>query len=73
MLLYVTDLRAITQGCGVFTMKYIRHEVALGQIAQTIIANSKNGKVVEEEDRDIEERIPNFTKATGILCRLSLL
>lgn len=50
MLLYVTDLRAMTQGRGVFTMKYIRHDVVPGQIAQTIIANSKKGKVVEEED-----------------------
>jgi hypothetical protein len=31
-------------------MEYIRHDVVPNHIAQTIIANSKKGKVVEEEE-----------------------
>ena len=49
MLRYVTDLRSMTQGRGVFTMEYIRHDVVPNHIAQTIIANSKKGKAEEEE------------------------
>jgi elongation factor G len=48
MLRYVTDLRSITQGRGVFSMRYLRHDVVPTQLAQQIIANSKKG-VVEEE------------------------
>ncbi|MBI5082427.1 MAG: elongation factor G [Chloroflexi bacterium] len=50
MLRYVTDLRSMTQGRGVFTMEYIRHDVVPNHIAQTIIANSKKGKAAEEEE-----------------------
>ncbi len=49
MLRYVTDLRSITQGRGVFSMSYLRHEVVPNHLAQAIIANSKKDKTEEEE------------------------
>jgi elongation factor G len=49
MLRYVTDLRSITQGRGVFSMTYLRHEVVPNHLTQTIIANSKKEKGEEEE------------------------
>lgn len=50
MLRYVTDLRSITQGRGVFSMKYLRHDVVPNQLAQQIIAHSKKEKAGEEEE-----------------------
>ncbi len=51
MLRYVTDLRSITQGRGVFSMTYLRHEVVPTHLAQQIVAQSKKekGKAEEEE------------------------
>ena len=51
MLRYVTDLRSITQGRGVFSMSYLRHDTVPNNIAQQIITNSKKdkGKAEEEE------------------------
>ena len=49
MLRYVTDLRSITQGRGVFSMTYLRHEVVPNHLTQMIIANSKKEKGEEEE------------------------
>jgi elongation factor G len=50
MLRYVTDLRSITQGRGVFAMHYLRHDVVPNNLAQQIIANSKKDKGGEEEE-----------------------
>ena len=50
MLRYVTDLRSITQGRGVFSMTYLRHDTLPSHLAQAIIANSKKDKKVEEEE-----------------------
>jgi elongation factor G len=50
MLRYVTDLRSITQGRGVFSMTYLRHDTVPNHLAQAIIANSKKDKKTEEEE-----------------------
>jgi len=50
MLRYVTDLRSITQGRGVFSMSYLRHEVVPTHLAQTLIANARKEKGKAEED-----------------------
>ena len=50
MLRYVTDLRSITQGRGVFSMKYQRHDVVPTQLAQQIIAHSKKEKAGEADE-----------------------
>jgi elongation factor G len=49
MLRYVTDLRSITQGRGVFSMHYLRHEVLPNHLTQALVAHAKKGKVEEEE------------------------
>jgi len=49
MLRYVTDLRSITQGRGVFSMTYLRHEMVPNHLTQMIVANSKKDKAEEEE------------------------
>ncbi|MEK7310577.1 MAG: elongation factor G [Chloroflexota bacterium] len=51
MLRYVTDLRSITQGRGVFSMTYLRHETVPNNLTQQIIAAAKKekGKAEEEE------------------------
>ncbi|MBI4315609.1 MAG: elongation factor G [Chloroflexi bacterium] len=41
MLRYSTDLRSITQGRGLYSMAYLRHEVLPNHVAQTVIANAK--------------------------------
>jgi elongation factor G len=41
MLKYATDLRAITQGRGTYTMEYSHYEQVPAHIAQKIIAESK--------------------------------
>jgi len=38
---YVTDLRSITQGRGVFSMEYVRHEQVPSHQTQAIIDKSK--------------------------------
>jgi len=50
MLRYVTDLRSMTQGRGVFSMKYLRHDTVPTHLAQAIIANSKKDKVKDEDE-----------------------
>ncbi|MBM4423832.1 MAG: elongation factor G [Chloroflexi bacterium] len=49
MMRYVTDLRSITQGRGVFSMNYLRHEVVPTHLTQQIIAAAKKEKGKEEE------------------------
>lgn len=51
MLRYVTDLRSMTQGRGVFSMHYLRHEVLPNHLTQALVANAKKekGKTEEEE------------------------
>lgn len=39
---YVTDLRSITQGRGVFSLKYLRHEQVPSHLAQTVIDVAKS-------------------------------
>ena len=39
---YVTDLRSITQGRGVFSLKYLRHEHVPSHLAQTVIDEAKS-------------------------------
>ncbi len=38
---YVTDLRSITQGRGVFSLKYLRHEQVPSHLEQDVIARAK--------------------------------
>lgn len=38
---YVTDLRSITQGRGVFSMEYVRHDQVPTHIAEEVIAQAK--------------------------------
>lgn len=38
---YVTDLRSITQGRGIFSMEYVRHEQVPAHLTQAIIDKSK--------------------------------
>ena len=38
---YVTDLRSITQGRGVFSMEYVRHDQVPTHIAAEVIAQAK--------------------------------
>ena len=47
---YATDLRSLTQGRGVFTMKFERYAQAPGQIAQTIIDKAKKERAGEAEE-----------------------
>ena len=44
---YVTELRSITQGRGVFEMEYLRHEQVPTHIAQDVIDQAK--REAEEE------------------------
>ena len=39
---YVTDLRSITQGRGVFALKYLRHEQVPSHLSQSVIDASKS-------------------------------
>ena len=39
---YVTDLRSITQGRGVFSLKYLRHEQVPSHLSQSVIDASKS-------------------------------
>ena len=39
---YVTELRSITQGRGVFSLKYIRHEHVPSHLAQSVIDEIKS-------------------------------
>jgi len=41
MLTYATNLRAITQGRGIFSMKFVRYDVLPGHLLASIIAKSK--------------------------------
>lgn len=50
MLRYVTDLRSMTQGRGVFSMTYLRHDTVPNHLAQALIANAKKDKVKGEEE-----------------------
>ena len=48
MLRYSTDLRSITQGRGLYSMTYLRHEVLPNHVAQTVIANAKKDQAGAE-------------------------
>lgn len=48
MLRYATDLRSITQGRGVFSMTYLRHEVLPSHLAQNVIEHYKKQQHAEE-------------------------
>lgn len=39
---YVTDLRSITQGRGVFSLRYLRHEQVPSHLSQTVIDGAKS-------------------------------
>ena len=41
---YVTDLRSITQGRGVFSLKYLRHEQVPSHLEQDVINRAKAEK-----------------------------
>ncbi len=47
---YATDLRSLTQGRGVFTMKFDHYEQVPGHIAQTIIDKAKKERAGEAEE-----------------------
>lgn len=49
MLRYATDLRSITQGRGIFSMKFERYEEAPPMVADKVIAEAAKHKVEEEE------------------------
>jgi elongation factor G len=49
---YVTDLRSITGGRGVFTMEFARYEVVPSHLAQAIIAAYQKEKKGGEEESD---------------------
>ena len=47
---YVTDLRSITGGRGVFSMEFVRYDIVPSHIAQPIIAAHKKEKTAESEE-----------------------
>ncbi len=44
---YVTDLRSITQGRGVFSLKYLRHEQVPSHLSQSVIDASQSDSTDE--------------------------